>query len=190
MESLDSKILAAIIAGLIAAVISFVGLIITKEQKVSEFRQSWIDEIRKDISDLIGHLGQYDVSWNIIHKPSDKKSIEHFISETNINFHEMIVLINRIKLRLNPKKDKDFILKLDELEIFISSYDKLNTENLHITLTEEFYQLSHQLLKNEWDRVKDGEPIFKYSKYTFGITIFTVIVYTSSTYIYNLYIGQ
>lgn len=45
----------AITAALITAAISLLGLIISKEQKVSEFRQAWIDALRTELSSVISH---------------------------------------------------------------------------------------------------------------------------------------
>ncbi len=61
MESLDIKIIVA----LIAVFVSFIGLVISKEQKTSEFRQTWIDKIRDDISDFMGQLNQFSTSYLI-----------------------------------------------------------------------------------------------------------------------------
>ena len=41
-------------AAILAAIASFLGLMISKESKISEFRQKWIDELRKDISWVLG----------------------------------------------------------------------------------------------------------------------------------------
>lgn len=40
----------AVTAALIAGIISLLGLIISKEQKTSEFRQAWIDALRADLT--------------------------------------------------------------------------------------------------------------------------------------------
>lgn len=45
----------AIAAALIAGLVSLLGLIISKEQKTSEFRQAWIDALRKELSAVIAH---------------------------------------------------------------------------------------------------------------------------------------
>lgn len=43
------------IAAIITGLISLLGLIISKEQKISEFRQEWINALRSEISSLISH---------------------------------------------------------------------------------------------------------------------------------------
>jgi hypothetical protein len=49
--------LGVIIAAVITGFISFAGLILAKEQKTSEFRQSWIDSLREEMSEYLAQLG-------------------------------------------------------------------------------------------------------------------------------------
>lgn len=41
----------AIVAALVAGFFSVLSLIVSKEQKISEFRQQWIDSLRQELSD-------------------------------------------------------------------------------------------------------------------------------------------
>ncbi len=43
----------AIVAALITGILSVLGLVISKEQKTSEFRQQWIDDLRREVSELL-----------------------------------------------------------------------------------------------------------------------------------------
>jgi hypothetical protein len=45
----------AIAAALIAGLLTFLGLIVAKENKTSEFRQAWIDSLRLDFAKLISN---------------------------------------------------------------------------------------------------------------------------------------
>ncbi|HBZ2528766.1 TPA: hypothetical protein MG510_23905, partial [Klebsiella pneumoniae] len=47
----------AIIAALIAGFIAFIGMVIAKENKISEFRQEWIKELRGNIAKLFRLYG-------------------------------------------------------------------------------------------------------------------------------------
>jgi hypothetical protein len=55
MFGLPDQAVGAVAAALIAGLISLLGLIISKEQKVSDFRQAWIDALRSDIAAVITH---------------------------------------------------------------------------------------------------------------------------------------
>ena len=41
---------------IVTDIISFVNLIISKDQKVSEFRQEWINKLRDDLAEYLGHI--------------------------------------------------------------------------------------------------------------------------------------
>ena len=49
MDQIPSVAVGAVVAALIAGTVSLLGLIISKEQKTSEFRQAWIDALRNDL---------------------------------------------------------------------------------------------------------------------------------------------
>jgi len=55
MFGLPIELAGTIVAAVIAAIISLLGLIISKENKVSEFRQAWIDSLREEIAAVITH---------------------------------------------------------------------------------------------------------------------------------------
>ncbi len=69
MFGLPREIAGTIIAAVIAAVISLLGLIISKENKVSEFRQAWIDSLREEVAAIITHG---HVVYSAYHAKQDK----------------------------------------------------------------------------------------------------------------------
>ncbi|YCI31036.1 hypothetical protein M1E08_09490 [Erwinia sp. PK3-005] len=167
-----------IIAAMIAGFIAFIGMIITKENKVSEFRQAWIDEFREEISYLIEaykrwvdnenfytthtamkpNIGKEDIYIKAYHARSEllaevaresKGEIERFKS--------------RIKLRLNsdPLRRKPPEDNLDKL------LDKLlNTKDLKDAegLSKDIYHNASLILTTEWKVVKKGEESYVNSK--------------------------
>ena len=58
---MEISIMLAIIVGFVL----FIGLIITKWQTISEFRQAWIDALRSDVFDLISAINYFELphSW-------------------------------------------------------------------------------------------------------------------------------
>ena len=69
----------SIIAAAIAGLVVFVSTVLTKEQKTSEFRQAWIDELRKDISQFIS--GATEVTALMREKAGDKQSQIDFATD-------------------------------------------------------------------------------------------------------------
>jgi len=56
---MDPKLYMAIgpiIAAIIGAVVTLASLIISKESKLSEFRQAWIDSLRQEIADFLSNI--------------------------------------------------------------------------------------------------------------------------------------
>ncbi|OAZ18301.1 hypothetical protein AYK88_26720 [Klebsiella aerogenes] len=79
----------AIIAALIAGFIAFIGMVIAKENKISEFRQEWIKELRGNIAKLFKLYG------------AAKKDSGLKIDERNEKFNEINEVIATIRLHLN-----------------------------------------------------------------------------------------
>lgn len=80
--------IASVIAAIIAAAVAGVGLVITKENKTSEFRQDWIDGLRNELAELM----------------------EYFLRLRNCSSDEIISIRNKInflsaKIRLRFSSD-------------------------------------------------------------------------------------
>ncbi|EPK6188826.1 hypothetical protein WJE66_004323 [Klebsiella pneumoniae] len=180
-----------IIAAMIAEFIAFIGMIITKENKVSEFRQAWINDFREEISYLIeaykkwtlnnnlyqSHLG---VSYlhmvdEVLAKSYRDKSqwYEQTLSDA---INEMERYKGRIKLRLNSdvNRRKEPEIRLDAL------LDKLNsTEDLTLAdkLSKDIYLNSSLILSTEWKVVKKGEESYvKSKKFLLHFAIFVCLI--------------
>src|ERR1700722_7338246 len=85
--------------------------------KIAEFRQAWINELRKDIADYVGvcrkWVGAYDRYSQL--EPSDETRPDIFKNELFPIATDAFVLFFRIKMRINPlesetKKDDDELL--------------------------------------------------------------------------------
>lgn len=162
----------AVGAAFIAAIVSLVGLIISKEQKISDFRQSWVDELRKEIS-------QYLANINAI---SDKLSIGFDSQENKVKeLSDLYIRLNTssflITLRLNQNEEKSKKL-LDCMSRFKELYnDEKNIKPKFIRPIEaELLDSSRDLLKSEWDRVKKGEPTFVFAKWVALVVIVSMAV--------------
>lgn len=173
----DTKIIVA----LIAVIASFISLIIAKETKTSEFRQKWIDSIRDDIADLMGTLTQYSIVY-IAQNPTDRESKEKFFNDNNELLAKVEISINKIELRLNPEDDKDLINHLNAISDFITIPQESKLGDLSTTMNK-LKEQSHKLLKDEWERVKKGEWLYRTIKYIFGTVAFIFMIY----FAYNVY---
>ena len=173
---MDTKIIVA----LIAAFVSFIGLVITKEQKVSEFRQDWINKLREDISQLIGVLSLLGNAWAVVANDYKKNSKvgDQFLSDNITSIKEIDTLISKSKLRLNPEDDKGLINILKEIEDLTSSPSKLSSKMFEKKVNE-LEDECHLVFKTEWERVKSGELFYRIVKYFVGsvmLLLLTIVV--------------
>lgn len=165
------SILAAAIAGLVV----FISTVLTKEQKTSEFRQVWIDELRKDISQFIA--GVSEVVALYVSKKGDSVSQAKFIDDNFKLIHELQMVEHRIVLRLNPVKHAKLIEKITFFRSsMLAAYKAPDRKKIEDGLTSELMSETKNVLSVEWDRVKKGEPMFRRVKYSalFILAIFAV----------------
>jgi uncharacterized protein YaaR (DUF327 family) len=206
-------------AGIVSSIIGLLGLMISKENKVSEFRQKWIDELRNEISSTLSYssaiiatayeICRYETS-NIEPEKLDKQKekLRNYLLEFN-------QLMTRIKLRTNKNNlnDSEFLDAINKFDncvetLFykIENHDiqDLKGDNDHFVLgTSQIYknfqevekkllETSNKLLKIEWERVKNGEPVFNFvlsicASFLFFVTI-SYILGQMSGYIVGVFV--
>lgn len=163
--------LGTIAAALIAGSLSFLNLVISKEQKVSEFRQAWIDKLREDISKYVGatsFIASAHQLWvtEKVQKPSP--SLLDYHRTMQVPFDAASQAFTSIVLRINPS-DSDKYLK-QKNEEFLSTLravrdamrdDKYNEAR---KLADTLQEKAQPILKFEWDRVKNGERFYRITR--------------------------
>ncbi|PRM91919.1 hypothetical protein CJ673_11230 [Aliarcobacter cryaerophilus] len=153
----------SITVALMAGFISYIGLVITKEQKISDFRQEWINSIRNDVADLMKELHHFYMAYLVAQKES-QSNIE-FLKNNLLITNQIQFLVHKIKLRLNPDDSDGIIKLLDEIMNIITSPTELKDDENFDKLTEKLNTKAHELFKSEWERVKRGEKWFRWSKW-------------------------
>ncbi|HEY1937784.1 MAG TPA: hypothetical protein VGJ33_07610 [Candidatus Angelobacter sp.] len=165
-----------IVAAVIAGYVAFFGLIISKEQSVSEFRQRWIDALRDDIATVISCVTGIQ-GTSIIER--DNPQLWNNVKADFIRFYEVMA---RIKLRLNPieKRGKEkeataaALKALDELDATFRSPEPQFFELK--TITETLATNSQVILKENWKRVRSGETVFRITKWlTLAATVLVIL---------------
>lgn len=176
----------AALAGWIAGAFSVLGLLTSKEEKVSEFRQAWIDALRADLASLVAHAHQI-YAYVAMHKPLND---ELFWKETREDYLALNGASTRIKLRLNRDEPESKLVlctmqKMEALFAFIpTGGPKLSIENIN-KITDELESNAPPLLKKEWNRVKGGELIYRIAKWS-SILIFGATGAAAAWLFYNL----
>jgi hypothetical protein len=147
-----------VLAALVAGAITFLVTVFTKESKVSEFRQSWIDGLRHDASRFIGIW--YFVTGDIdLVKDSNELSNRKFWRDLRDEMIELETLQSRIELRLNPTEHASVI---DQVRMLASAeamaglaFDARKRE------IDAFSYQIQQILKDGWEQVKLGEETYR-----------------------------
>lgn len=168
MFSIPDLALGAICAAAIAGGVSLLSLIISKENKTSDFRQAWVDALREETTSLI----------------SDYRIFAHYKAQ-GLSGPTVIDLLLKvracqtsIRLRLKPSEEltKVAVGKIQVMDDIIERGDWRQDVVEKAALDLE--KAIQPILKENWDRVKSGEPWFKATRWiTSGVIIiaFTVI---------------
>ena len=146
----------AVGAAVIAGLVSLLGLIIGKEQKVSEFRQSWIDDLRGCLVSYLVHINAIADALRL------KAAGKEFDNEALLaNYKNLNEASHGITLRVNDSEDppKDLLAAMEAFEGLASKNADLTPDNIR-KLEKRFVTASKSLLKFEWKRVKTGEKTY------------------------------
>ena len=171
----------SLLVALISALIALLSLIISKEQKISEFRQEWINSLRNDISDLLSLANRMAMEADVFKEITEidgvpkladiRNSISDIVSDAYPAYY-------RISLNLNPKEHSELLNLIDELEKTLSNSKLLTDPNKFTELCGKLNDEARITLKKEWVRVKKGEPIYQLTKRIFIFSILFFILLT------------
>ncbi|EJG0622748.1 MULTISPECIES: hypothetical protein [Vibrio harveyi group] len=154
-----------VIAALIAGAFSFLSLVLTKEQQISQLRQNWIDALRDDISKYISALvATEEIYWAMKQKHGDSVDVLARSVETKEEHQALAIAYSNIMMRLNPD-DKSKHQK--ELRNCLVQSKKLASKGKwdeSVAMVDSIRDVAQLTLKEEWERVKVGEPSFVRSK--------------------------
>ena len=179
----------AVVAAAITGIISFINLIATKDQKTSEFRQQWIDGLRNNISEYLAHTSSVSSQAHLyiqLNGEGELKAevLKEFSEKVSVNMMMATQLFHSIQLRLNKKDDKkllDSIIALDDL--FANAIINMSDPAKVDEFTSPIITQSQDLLKEEWKRVKRGEPSFYITKYISIALVIASIVFSTIYYL-------
>jgi hypothetical protein len=171
-----------IVASLITGLMTFTNILISKDQKTSEFRQEWINRVRDELSNFISSVAEY--TSQLFNKKDDKSELDAFIDGNVALTKEIVRSYSCLRLHLNKVDDKAIFDILDDLydyaargEIDYKIDDVTQKENELISLTQD-------MLKKEWIRVKAGERTYQFMKWLGLALIIVPILIITANYEY------
>ena len=175
------KALGAVTVAMIGGLISFIVTILAKEQKTSEFRQTWIDALRQELSDFAAIL---IMLADAVHLKAERGNSHEGISEQvySERFSDLKQLEGvrvRILLRLNPDEHTVLIGLIEKAYLYNGTIR--SQEDDGGSLISSFVAESQRVLKKEWRRVKKGELAFFLTK-RISLLVFVVALVASAVY--------
>jgi hypothetical protein len=153
-----TEVWVVLLAACLAAFAAIVGLMITKEIKIAEFRQAWINELRASLCELSSKLA-YLSEKTARKSPLAIADGPALTGEVNVLNAEEICdiykVIYQVKLRINslsPSPEEKSLLD------FLDKHTESNNFSTFLLkdTQEQFLNLCASVLKNEWERVKTG----------------------------------
>ena len=178
----DSKVwvaIAAVTAASISAIISVVNMVISKDQKTTDFRQEWINSLRNEISNLIAFAKSVKSQGSIIGYINAKEKIEdeaikHMMDAVKNHSKDKNNSHTKILLYLNPKEHGDMIDLVNELANIASLSNKTENEKVK-EQCDNVIKEAQGILKKEWKRVKRGEVTFYLTKYILIVSMSSIL---------------
>lgn len=183
-------LLGAMFAALIAGYFAFTNLVASKENKVSEFRQDWINSLRDSVARYISSLTYLSTLY--IHysaRPEEKRDkfemardVEEIYAKVNESYNDIIFRINDREKRKKGKELNNAFL--EALYKTRTHYHKNELAEAR-SACEPLREASKPLLKYEWKRVKAGELNYRLSKYfaIFVLACGLVAAFINASYI-------
>lgn len=181
-------LLGAVFAALVAGFFAFTGLVAAKENKISEFRQDWIDSLRNSISCYISSLAYLATLYkHYSERPEGKKDkfemardVEEVYARVNESYNDIVFRIND-----GEKSSKGKALNTAFLSALYTTREYYNKNQMikARVACDALREASKPLLKYEWKRVKAGELNYRVSKY-FSVMVLLVGLIVASINVY------
>lgn len=179
MPALPKEAFGAVVAAIIAGLVAFYSLIISKEQTISGFRQQWIDALRADVAALVAYV--VGIHGESIAKKSASDDLWGKVKEQFTRFHELEA---RIKLRLNPLEERNKHGEAEATKAVLAAINRLDEifnspkPAFHEIqgVTSQLVSNTQIILKANWKRVRAGETVFWVSKWAALVVAVLAIV--------------
>jgi len=163
-------IFVTLIAALLGLLAAFAAAWISRSVKISEFRQTWIDELRNDIAAYVGEAEKWFRKWEEINTPQSEEMSVLYSKEKERRYRTELfpiandagVILQRIKLRFNPEVDTKANPDKAQDDAFLKSlYDLINpnvdpsnTWSAWQELADDAVEKARKILKREWEVTK------------------------------------
>jgi hypothetical protein len=146
-----------LVSGTTAAIVS--GLL-AKNTKIGEFRQTWINDLRKDIAEYMSKAEELLTHYVEQNDTIDQDKKKELIKTYEKLRYGVLEVFRRIQMRINPEDDNPFKHEeekfLEDLGKFrdINNFGLSNTQAEWSKLADHTILEARRLLKREWEVIK------------------------------------
>jgi hypothetical protein len=176
----------AITAALIAGIVSLVNMMIAKDQKITEFRQAWINSVREQVAKMVAHATTLPFAGRLIDYADSKsmpvqatggdlvsEQVDRMLDLTKQK-SELMDAYNKVLLFLNPAENKKLVSQLAALASAGTIGSKTDQSKIN-ALADDLLTETQVMLKKEWKRVKRGEWVYRSTKYTIAALVLVLL---------------
>lgn len=131
----------------------FISSLLGRAQKISTFRQDWINSLRTVFAEV---LLQAEVFTDVAYQDNEEA------------YREKVKLLKaiyqaKVFLNLNEEPSQDLVSSIEEIpDLYMG---KEGSSNLFKGDRHKIEELMQDILKEEWNRVRDGELLWKIKRY-------------------------
>lgn len=127
-----------------------------RQLKISEFRQGWIDGIRKDIAEFICKAHEWIDLYIVINEKEDQKEKAELAPKLDRIKYDAFHVLWRIELRFKPNdaEANNLLFSLKEL-LNPSNLTRNNQYSSWRELADSSVFEARNLLKEEWETTKN-----------------------------------
>jgi hypothetical protein len=132
---------------------------VSRSIKISEFRQAWINDLRRDISDYVGAAERWFRKWDELNLLPQEQKLAREHTELFPIANDARVILRRIRLRFNPlpnsykAQDDRFLHNLGEL-LNPGRAAPPDPEASWPHFADEVVEQAREILKREWEVTK------------------------------------
>lgn len=172
---LSAAAIATVTAAFIAGLVAFLSSVLSKEQKTSEFRYTWLNSVLDDIAKFTGAVQSISAAASSHYKSEGKEKVQAFLADAEPQIRELLAAYYRARIRLYPQEHQAVLEALERLQVLLL---KDVPEPAKVDpLIRDIVRESHDALKKEWSRVKRGETTFRWTKYiSLGVIVLVVVM--------------
>lgn len=147
------------VAALVAASAVLAAAWISHPGKISEFRQSWINDLRRDLADYAGPAEKWFQKWAELNNVSGDEREARFRDELFPLTNQARVILWRIRLRFNPRRNANSAEDDALLEKLLGlldpgRIDPSNPDAAWLRLADATVEQARNILKREWEVTK------------------------------------